>query len=58
LNGGLIVDVNQAWEAVRPPWVKKTNPGVWDFLFGIVMKMSAQFAGLVQHFMCRLVSTR
>ena len=51
LNGGPIVDVNQAWEAVRPPWVKKTIPGVWEFLFGIVMKMSAQFAGLVQHFM-------
>jgi hypothetical protein len=50
LNGGPIVDVNQAWEAVRPPWVKKTIPGLWDFLFGLVMKMNAQFAGFVQHF--------
>ncbi|MDR3573466.1 MAG: alpha/beta hydrolase [Anaerolineaceae bacterium] len=51
LNGGPVVDVNEAWEAVRPPFVKKTIPGVWDFLFGIVMKLSAQFAGLVNHFM-------
>jgi hypothetical protein len=51
LNGGPVVDVNEAWEAVRPPFVKKTFPGVWDFLFGMVMKFSAQFAGLVNHFM-------
>ncbi|MDR3561771.1 MAG: alpha/beta hydrolase [Negativicutes bacterium] len=51
LNGGPIVDVNEAWEAVRPPFVKKTIPGVWDFLFGIVMKLNPQFAGLVNHFM-------
>ena len=51
LNGGPVVDVNEAWEAVRPPFVKKTIPGVWDFLFGIVMKVSAQFAGVVNHFM-------
>ena len=50
LNGGPVVDVNQAWEAVRPPWVKKTIPGVWDFLFGLLMKYNAQFAGLVNHF--------
>lgn len=50
LNGGPVVDVNEAWEAVRPPFVKKTIPGVWDFLFSIVMKLSAQFAGLVNHF--------
>ncbi len=50
LNGGPVVDVNEAWEAVRPAWVKKTIPGVWDFLFGIVMKVSAQFAGFVNHF--------
>ena len=50
LNGGPVVDVNQAWEAVRPPWVKKTIPGVWDFLFGLLMKVSAQFAGFVNHF--------
>lgn len=50
LNGGPVVDVNQAWEAVRPPWVKKTIPGVWDFLFGLLMKFNAQFAGFVNHF--------
>ncbi len=50
LNGGPVVDVNEAWEAVRPPFVKKTIPGLWDFLFGLVMKFSAQFAGLVNHF--------
>jgi hypothetical protein len=50
LNGGPVVDVNKAWEAVRPPWVKKTIPGVWDFLFGLLMKMNSQFAGLVNHF--------
>ena len=50
LNGGPVVDVNQAWEAVRPPWVKKTIPGVWDFLFGLLMQFNAQFAGLVNHF--------
>ncbi len=50
LNGGPVVDVNQAWEAVRPAWVKKTIPGVWDFLFGLLMKMNAQFAGFVNHF--------
>jgi hypothetical protein len=51
LNGGPVVDVNEAWEAVRPPFVKKTIPGVWDLLFGIVMKFNAQFAGFVNHFM-------
>jgi hypothetical protein len=50
LNGGPVVDLNQAWEAVRPPWVKKTIPGVWDFLFGLLMKFNAQFAGFVNHF--------
>jgi pimeloyl-ACP methyl ester carboxylesterase len=50
LNGGPVVDVNQAWEAVRPAWVKKTIPGVWDFLFGLLMKVNAQFAGFVNHF--------
>jgi len=50
LNGGPVVDVNQAWEAVRPPWVKKAIPGVWEFLFGILMKLNAQFAGFVNHF--------
>ena len=50
LNGGPVVDVNQAWEAVRPPWVKKTIPGLWDFLFGMLMKVNAQFAGFVNHF--------
>ncbi len=50
LNGGPVVDVNQAWEAVRPAWVKKTIPGVWDFLFGLLMKINAQFAGFVNHF--------
>lgn len=51
LNGGPVVDVNEAWEAVRPAFVKKTIPGVWDFLFGILMKLSAQFRGFVNHFM-------
>lgn len=50
LNGGPVVDVNQAWEAVRPPWVKKTIPGVWDVLFGLLMKVNTQFAGFVNHF--------
>ena len=50
LNGGPVVDVNQAWEAVRPPWVKRTIPGVWDFLFGLLLKVNAQFAGFVNHF--------
>jgi pimeloyl-ACP methyl ester carboxylesterase len=50
LVGGPVVDVNKAWEAVRPPWVKKTIPGIWDFLFGLLMKVNAQFAGLVNHF--------
>lgn len=50
LNGGPVVDVNQAWEAVRPPWVKKTIPGVWDVLFSLLMKVNAQFAGFVNHF--------
>jgi hypothetical protein len=50
LNGGPVVDVNDAWEAVRPAWVKKTIPGVWDVLFGMLMKISAQFSGFVDHF--------
>ena len=50
-NGGPVVDINLAWEAVRPLFTKKAIPGVWDFLFGIVMKFSAQFAGFVNHFM-------
>ncbi len=50
LNGGPVVDVNQAWEAVRPPWVKKTIPGLWDVLFSLLMKVNAQFAGFVNHF--------
>ena len=50
LNGGPVVDINEAWEAVRPAWVKKTIPGVWDFLFGQLLKVNAQFAGFVNHF--------
>ncbi len=50
LNGGPVVDVNEAWEAVRPPFVKKTIPGVWDFVFGLLMKYNAQFGGFVNHF--------
>ena len=50
LNGGPVVDVNQAWEAVRPPWVRKAIPGIWDFLFTNLMKVNAQFAGFVNHF--------
>jgi hypothetical protein len=50
LNGGPVVDLNEAWEAVRPLWVKKTIPGVWDVLFGIYIKYNAQLAGFVKHF--------
>jgi len=50
LNGGPVVDINQAWEAVRPPWVRKTIPGVWDFLFGLLAKVNPQFGGFVNHF--------
>lgn len=50
LNGGPVVDVNEAWEAVRPPIVQKTIPGVWDFLFGLLEKFSPQFAGFTNHF--------
>jgi len=50
LNGGPVVDINQAWEAVRPAWVRKTIPGVWDFLFGLLAKANPQFGGFVNHF--------
>ena len=50
LNGGPVVDINQAWEAVRPAWVKKTIPGVWDALFGWLAKVNSQFGGFVNHF--------
>ena len=50
LNGGPVVDINQAWEAVRPAWVRKTIPGIWDFLFGILAKVNSQFGGFVNHF--------
>jgi hypothetical protein len=50
LNGGPVVDINQAWEAVRPAWVRKTIPGVWDFLFGLLAKVNSQFGGFVNHF--------
>ena len=50
INGGPVVDINQAWEAVRPAWVKKTIPGVWDLLFGWLAKVNSQFGGFVNHF--------
>jgi pimeloyl-ACP methyl ester carboxylesterase len=50
LNGGPVVDINQAWEAVRPAWVRKTIPGVWDFFFGLLAKLNPQFGGFVNHF--------
>ncbi|MGB8212896.1 MAG: alpha/beta hydrolase [Anaerolineales bacterium] len=50
INGGPVVDINQAWEAVRPAWVRKTIPGIWDFLFGILAKVNSQFGGFVNHF--------
>ena len=50
LNGGPVVDINQAWEAVRPAWVRKTIPGVWDLLFGLLAKGNSQFGGFVNHF--------
>ena len=49
-NGGPEVDINQAWEAVRPAWVRKTIPGVWDLLFGFLAKVNSQFGGFVNHF--------
>jgi pimeloyl-ACP methyl ester carboxylesterase len=50
INGGPVVDINQAWEAVRPAWVRKTIPGVWDLLFGFLAKVNSQFGGFVNHF--------
>ncbi len=50
VNGGPVVDVNQAWEAVRPVWVKKTIPGVWDLFFGMLMKVNPRLGSFVNHF--------
>jgi pimeloyl-ACP methyl ester carboxylesterase len=50
INGGPVVDINQAWEAVRPAWVRKAIPGVWDVLFGWLAKVNSQFGGFVNHF--------
>ena len=51
LNGGPVVDVNQAWEAVRPPWVRKTIPGVWDFIFGLLAKNKPSVRRVCQPFL-------
>ena len=48
--GGIVVDVNEAWEAVMPAVLRNALPGVFDALFVSFEKASPQLRGFANHF--------
>jgi pimeloyl-ACP methyl ester carboxylesterase len=47
--GGIVVDVNEAWEAVMPDALRNALPGVFDALFTSFEKASPQLRGFANH---------
>jgi pimeloyl-ACP methyl ester carboxylesterase len=48
--GGIVVDVNEAWEAVMPAVLRNALPGVFDQVFALFEKVSPQLRGFANHF--------
>lgn len=48
--GGIIVDVNEAWEAVMPALLRNALPGLFDRVFASMEKASPPMRGFVNHF--------
>jgi pimeloyl-ACP methyl ester carboxylesterase len=48
--GGIVVDVNEAWEAVMPAALRNALPGVFDYIFALLEKSSPQLRGFANHF--------
>jgi len=50
LAGGPVIDVNEAWEAVWPPFLQKAVPGVFNFLFTQWARINPRLAGFANHY--------
>jgi pimeloyl-ACP methyl ester carboxylesterase len=48
--GGIVVDVNEAWEAVMPAALRHALPGLFDGICTLLEKASPQLRGFVNHF--------
>jgi pimeloyl-ACP methyl ester carboxylesterase len=48
--GGIVVDVNEAWEAVMPAALRLALPGLFDGVFALLEKVSPQLRGFANHF--------
>jgi pimeloyl-ACP methyl ester carboxylesterase len=48
--GGIVVDVNEAWEAVMPAALRNALPGVFDRVFAGMEKANPSLRGFVNHF--------
>ncbi len=48
--GGIIVDVNEAWEAVMPAVLRNALPGLFDGVFAMLERSSPPMRGFVNHF--------
>jgi dienelactone hydrolase len=48
--GGIVVDVNEAWEAVMPAVLRHAMPGFFDTVFTLLEKVSPQLHGFANHF--------
>lgn len=46
---GLVIDVNEAWEAVWPPALQKALPGVFDTAAAALEKISPELRGFINH---------
>ena len=57
-DGGLVVDVYEAWHAVWPMMLQKAPDSVFDFVFGLFEKMSPQLRGLANRFRAMMGVTK
>jgi dienelactone hydrolase len=48
--GGIVVDVNEAWEAVMPAALRNALPGLFDTVFAGFERVSPQLRGFANHF--------
>jgi len=48
--GGIVVDVNEAWEAVMPAILRNALPGLFDRVFASLEKATPPLRGFVNHF--------
>ena len=48
--GGIIIDVNEAWEAVMPAALRHALPGLFDLVFALFERISPHLRGFANHF--------